>query len=117
MDVKTKILVEFIAVLGIYWLWEKKKEDIPEIIKKIVYWVCYLAAVYSFGILVSVSPLSIWWFFVPLLLLWFLSCRVIFGRWWIKEVDKNFLKEYYQSDGLWLLSLLVIAAYFVVGYK
>ncbi|MDE6434276.1 MAG: hypothetical protein K2L07_08605 [Lachnospiraceae bacterium] len=38
MDNKTKIIVAFIAVLGIYWLWEKKKEDIPEIIKKIVYW-------------------------------------------------------------------------------
>ena len=117
MDSTTKGIIVSIAVLGVYWLWEKKKEDIPEIIKKMVYWVCYLAAVYSFGILVSVSPLSIWWFFVPLLFFWFVSCSVIFGRWWITKVDKNFLKEYYQSDGLWLMSLLVIAICFVVGYK
>lgn len=113
MDDKTKIIVISTSVIGVYWLWEWKKEDIPEIIKKMVYWVCYLAAVYIFVFVYEDWVIR----FLALLLLPFMSCLAIFGRWKKWATFKDFLKEYYQSDGLWLLSLLVIVLQFVLGYK
>ncbi len=114
MGDKTKITVIFIAVIGVYWLWEWRKEDIPEIIKKIVYWVCYLAAVCSFVIFVFVNHVEIWLSVLLLLGLLGMSYVLTFGK---PRVYISW-KEYYESDGLLVLSLLVIALYyFTVGYK
>ena len=110
---EAKYIIIVIAILGVYRLWEWKKQDIPEIIKKIVYWVCYLAAVYIFAFVYEDWVIR----FLALLLLPFMSCLAIFGRWKKWAAFKDFLKEYYQSDGLWLLSLFVIALQFVLGYK
>ena len=115
MDDEIKILVVFIAVIGVYWLWEWRKEDIPEIIKKIVYWVCYLAAFCSFVIFVFVNHVEIWLSVLLLLGLLGMSYVLTFGE---PRVYIHSWKEYYEADGLWVLSLLVIALYyFTVGYK
>lgn len=95
-----------IVVLGVYWIWESKKESIPEIIRKVVYWICYLAAIYIFLFVLD------WGLkFLVVLLIPLMSCGAIFGRWELWDCCdsfKDFLMEYYQSDGLWLLSLFVI---------
>ncbi len=110
MGDKTKITVIFIAVIGVYWLWEWRKEDIPEIIKKIVYWVCYLEAVCGFVICVFVNRVRILLSVLLLLFLWFISYEIIFGP---SLIYIHSWKEYYEADGLWLLSLLVIALFLV----
>lgn len=107
-EIKYAIVV--LVILGAYWIWEWKKADIPEIIRKIVYWVCYLAAVYIFLFVYKDWIIR----FLALLLLPFLSCLMIFGRWKRWDSFKDFLVEYYESDGLWLLSMIVIALQFVL---
>ncbi len=115
MGDKIKIIVVFIAVIGGYMLWEWRKEDIPEIIKKIVYWVCYLEAVCGFVIFVFVNHVRILLSVLLLLFLWLISYEIIFGE---PRVYIHSWKEYYEADGLWVLSLLVIVLYyFTVGYK
>lgn len=105
-----KYIIFTLAILGVYWIWEWKKEHIPEIIRKIVYWVCYLGALYIFFFAYED------WFirFLAVLFLPFMSCLVIFGRRKRWDSFKDFLKQYYESDGLWLLSLIVIGLQLVM---
>lgn len=104
-----KYIIITIVVLGLYWLWESKKKSIPKIIRKVVYWICYLTSICIFLFVFDWIAKLLVVLFVP-----YMSCLVIFGRWKRWDSFKDFLMEYYQSDGLWLLSLCVIGLQIVL---
>lgn len=98
-----KYILVALAVCVVYWIWEWKKENISEFIRKIVYWVCYLVAILIFLFGFNLITKILVAMFSP-----FMSCILIFGRWKRWDSFKDFLMDYYQSDGLWLLSLFIV---------
>lgn len=96
-----------LVVIGIYIfkiIWDKIREKIPVILRKIICFAAYGIALYVYIFYYDdwfVKLLGI--LFVP-----FATCLLLFGRWKEWSSFREFIKDFYQSDGLFFMSVFVI---------
>ena len=98
------ILLVVIALYVFKYVWDKIREKLPVTLRKLICFVTYGVAAYVYifyydDLFVKMLGLL----FVPLA-----TCLIMFGR--TKKWDdfKNFLKNFYDDDGLFLMSVIVI---------
>lgn len=98
------IVLIVIAILILKLIWDKIREKIPVILRRIICFSAYGGALY-----VYIFCYDDW--FVKLLGVLFIplaTCLLLFGKWkeWPSFMD--FIKDFCESDGLLLMSILVI---------
>ncbi len=98
------ILLVVIALYVFKYVWDKIREKLPVTLRKLICFVTYSVAAYVYIFCYDdffVKMLGL--LFVP-----FATCLIMFGR--TKKWDgfQDFLKNFYDDDGLFLMSVIVI---------
>ena len=85
-------------------IWDTIREKLPLIFKRIIYFITYMTAIYVFIFYYDELFIK----FLGLLFIPFMTCLMLFGRWKKWDSFKEFLSDFYQSDGWFFMSIMVI---------
>ncbi|MGN0437754.1 MAG: hypothetical protein ACI4F4_04465 [Lachnospiraceae bacterium] len=106
MENRSQIWIAFIviAIFILKLIWDELRAKLPVVLRRII---CYAA--YGGALFVYIFCYDDW--FIKLLGLLFVplaTCLLLFGKWKEWPSFRDFINDFYQSDGLLLMSIIVI---------